>query len=482
MKTFKTWVILVILFSASNLFSQTRYYVNVNSPCISPSCTPNGLSWSSAFEDLQTALGAALHGDEIWVAKGTYYPTAGSNQSSHFNITKDIDIYGHFDGSESTLNQRNLHDVLWASSNRTILSGNLGNQNSLSDNSNSVVKYTFNGGFSNATISLNDLSIADARWTGVWSSQSTSSVNSNYLYFNHVMFHNNGTNFHGGGMHAGSGSHTRIDRCKFLSNTGQHGGAFMRFGVGSLDVYNSIFESNITTHNGAIACGGNSYPYTMKIQNCSFKGNKSLQGEISCVTNWYFMPIEISNSIFWGNSGTAILNDNGISVLYSIVENGYAGANQQSVVNQDPIWIDSDLNLGITSPAANTGNNSLYIPTSMIDINGDPRIYAYDIDRGAQESEHVTFEELPYRKKFNDSESNEFILQIFPNPASDKIQLNGFEGQINVTLLDINGKIAFQSIAVNNSQIDISSLSSGIYVIQALDAFNNKIHKKLIIE
>jgi len=35
----------------------------------------NGSSWEDAFTDLQDALAAADSSDQIWVAKGVYYPT-----------------------------------------------------------------------------------------------------------------------------------------------------------------------------------------------------------------------------------------------------------------------------------------------------------------------------------------------------------------------------------------------------------------------
>lgn len=41
----------------------------------------DGSSWQDAFTDLQDAIAVTFPGDEIWVAQGTYYPSARSNPS-----------------------------------------------------------------------------------------------------------------------------------------------------------------------------------------------------------------------------------------------------------------------------------------------------------------------------------------------------------------------------------------------------------------
>jgi hypothetical protein len=76
----------------------------------------------------------------------------------------------------------------------------------------------------------------------------------------------------------------------------------------------------------------------------------------------------------------------------------------------------------------------------------------------------------------------EFELSFYPNPASKSFQVNGFEEKVQITLLDISGKVVLQTQAMNNIQIDVSSLSKGIYILQAIDRFSHSIYEKLIIE
>ncbi|MCF8366554.1 MAG: hypothetical protein K9H16_12275, partial [Bacteroidales bacterium] len=85
----------------------------------------NGTSWTNAYTSLQSALDAAVSGDQIWVAEGTYKPTQKYDGSTTepreftFYLKDGVEIYGGFAGTETSLSQR---DYL---TNETILSGDL---------------------------------------------------------------------------------------------------------------------------------------------------------------------------------------------------------------------------------------------------------------------------------------------------------------------------------------------------------------------
>lgn len=93
----------------------------------------DGSSWQKAYRDLQDALAVAPGNCEIWVARGTYYPTTDSERSATFQLKKGVSLYGGFAGREKSRALRN-----WQA-NKTVLSGDLGRKKNRSDNSYHVV-------------------------------------------------------------------------------------------------------------------------------------------------------------------------------------------------------------------------------------------------------------------------------------------------------------------------------------------------------
>ena len=89
----------------------------------------NGTSWVNAYTSLQSALTAAVSGDEIWVAAGVYKPTATADRTISFALKNGVGVYGGFAGTETMRSQRNPNV------NVTALSGDIGMGGVTTDNS-----------------------------------------------------------------------------------------------------------------------------------------------------------------------------------------------------------------------------------------------------------------------------------------------------------------------------------------------------------
>ncbi len=217
----RTSLLLFLLCGAIPVLAVTRYV----KPGGNDSNT--GTSWFQAYQTLQKAIEAAVAGDQIWIASGTYYPTkdeAGSASPADartkvFYINKNIAIYGGFSGTETLLSQRN-----WRT-NLVTLNGDIGTSGSASDNAYHVVKIysvsssmildgvQITGGNANASAAVNSLG-------GGILVHAANGVTSEPAIKNCVIYGNSATN--GGGLGAYSfvtgTSQPTFYNCLVLSN------------------------------------------------------------------------------------------------------------------------------------------------------------------------------------------------------------------------------------------------------------------------
>ncbi|MDE7442923.1 MAG: hypothetical protein K2M65_02040, partial [Muribaculaceae bacterium] len=116
---FKTVAVAMALALSSNAANAAIRYVTIDG-------SGDGSSWAQASSDLQATIDASANGDEIWVAKGTYRPTAlikSNKATSKAFIMKDgVSIYGGFAGNETALSERATGAKPYDMTNATILS------------------------------------------------------------------------------------------------------------------------------------------------------------------------------------------------------------------------------------------------------------------------------------------------------------------------------------------------------------------------
>lgn len=94
----------------------------------------NGTSWENAYTDLNTALQVADAGDMIWVAEGTYTPTAGVERAATFELRNGVQLFGGFSGTETYLADRENPEL-----HPTVLSGDIGILGDSTDNTYHVI-------------------------------------------------------------------------------------------------------------------------------------------------------------------------------------------------------------------------------------------------------------------------------------------------------------------------------------------------------
>ncbi len=248
-----------------------------------------GSSWADAYTDLQDAIAAADYGTEIWVAIGTYKPTQGTNRDAFFELKNGVEIYGGFLGSESELEERDyIH-------NESILSGDIGVEGDISDNSYTIVYsigtdentiiegFTIQGG--NANYAGGDVFDTDPKMSG-GGMYLTGEETDLRCQVKHCHFKNNHSDARGGGLFIWSGPAAGSTRPNIFANeftqnnAGTLGGGFYWIGGTTLQdelipADSLIFNNNNANVGGGIHITSRVNSALTKIRNCIFFENTS---------------------------------------------------------------------------------------------------------------------------------------------------------------------------------------------------------------
>ncbi|MCX7727049.1 MAG: DUF1565 domain-containing protein, partial [Chitinispirillaceae bacterium] len=346
----------------------------------------SGVSWANAFRKLEDALMVAQDGDSIWVAKGTYYPSNISGFT--INNKNNITIVGGFNGTENSINQRELRKNL------TIISGDLGlkGKGYTSDNASNIFVIV-----NSNNITLDGLVIQNAN----------------------LLFYEDSTK-RGSGISAYNISgYLKIKNCDIRENTFREDGSVLyvnrcnkleiitsKICENSFDVKSFKSLSTISLSNVNIA----------EIANSAIFGNKRREKELSLnrtncyLTNSTFYSdsckntikvdtsyIRVTNSIIYSpQTDTVFLLYKGkCTIDYSVIKGKgsqpFVWAPTRDTLNIDStVWyfnpqIDSNsLTLKPSSPCINRGKNIDTTGWSK-DLAGNLRIYNGKIDLGAYE-------------------------------------------------------------------------------------------------
>ncbi|GAA4463211.1 hypothetical protein GCM10023189_40980 [Nibrella saemangeumensis] len=385
--------------------------------------TGDGTSWANASADLQAmvnALAGNTAGGEVWVAGGTYKPTATTDRTISFNMRNNVGIYGGFVGTETNRSERPLVSLTTPSS--STLSGDIGTAGVITDNSFHVIYNRFNTNL-NSTAILDGFVItrgnSDAGGGGMLNEIASPSVSN-------CLFTANGAATAGGGMANLDLSNPALVNCSFSANTAAFGGGGL-FNTGSSPTLtNCSFTSNTATSgsgggiynesasnpvlancsfiaNSATFGGGvGNLSSSPRLVNCSFSANSTTSGLGRGMFNDSSNPT-LANSVVWGNGGNnTFLNVTSGSIVasYSLFEtgvNGYTGSNNLTN-SSSPFVGSSNVQLNGCSSAINAGDpasaTALSGPYSVTalpptDLAGNVRIVGDRVDIGAFEYQGV---------------------------------------------------------------------------------------------
>ncbi len=448
----------------------------------------DGTSWADAFTDLQSAL--ALGGDHhIFVAKGTYKPTTGTQRGQSFELANRVWLLGGYP------NGGGERDV---SANETNLSGEIDGVSGYTGNSYHVVKVTdaneviidgviirdgsandpssfgrSRGGglyLKNATVTLNDVIV---RWNraiygaGLFATLSpeviiqNSMFNKNKADYGAALYHSNETNMYI--YHSKIIDNEAWERCAIEINNSLY-----------TKIENSLIANNASLNANAIAFIATNRDQSCDITNATILGETKNKNLVTIQVGYGDqMDLNINNSIVAHQNlsfdknvkafNNGVLNFNHVNCYFqgsTVIGNG---TNTMFSDIDGDLLLNADYSVHACSPVVNEGNNLLAAGTQGgMDLAGNDRFYS-TVDIGAYEAQALckTFSRENTREE-------EGSFSIYPNPTNGKIFIQTTLENPSIIITDM---LRRELISTQEKETDISHLPKGVYLIHVL---NNK--------
>ncbi|EMQ94007.1 hypothetical protein D778_01191 [Xanthomarina gelatinilytica] len=462
------------------------FYVNANAIGAN-----DGSSWADAFTNVTDALALTNLNDAVWVAKGTY--TLADKNTPIAVSTDEVDIIGGFAGTETTLAERDITAI--HTTNATIFTGDINGDDidgDFSSNKTDNAERLFEVTASDVTFdgiifeNIYDTSTSGGvEENGVIFIPNSSSINN--LKIKNSVFRSNYSNGYLLKMRTLNGG-LLIENTKFINNTivnrglvyvqsdSTNGYIFTRWAnvlvadndinVAALDIYREDWNNGSTLD--------------VVINNSTFVNNdyNGTYGNSITASGNGSVNLNVNNTIFWQNTvnGTAATRDisNGLVSTYDVfIRNSIANVSSNAgtyggtfsatnVTTLDPATDNLNLDAEYKPTSASNyivdqGDNAYYDEALFgdLDLSGNDRVFNTTIDLGAYEYNSTL--------SVDDISLDENTVKLYPNPATDVVNIKTNQTIKNVAVFNVNGQKVLE--IANQSQINISNLPTGMYFL-----------------